>query len=58
MAPRHCLREHFLSGGDLSPAYRRAAPSAEIIKNFSIGQDQQKPFANGHGSPALFAVET
>ena len=35
-----CLRHEFLAGCDLTPAYRRAALSAEIIKDFAVGQDQ------------------
>src|SRR5690349_3210482 len=44
-SPRHRLFEHFLSSGDLAPAYRRSTPGAEIIEYFSIRQDKQQPFA-------------
>jgi hypothetical protein len=37
--PRYRLREYFLSGRDLTPAYRRSAPGAKIIEDLTVGQN-------------------
>ena len=58
-APRcHRLGEHLLARGDLTPAYRRSTLSAEIIEDFAVGQDQQKPFAYRHRGFAFVAIKT
>src|SRR5215475_6079164 len=54
----HRLRHHLFTSRDFTPAYRRSASSAEIIENFAVRQDQQKPLAYGHRGFALFAVKT
>src|SRR5436189_842135 len=57
-SPAHCLRHQFLSGSNLTPSYRRSALRAEIIKNFPVRQNQEKPLSHRHRGPAFLAVKT